>query len=168
MYLRKLAQDRHFKIACTIIAVCTFLAVISHLVVFHRIPALLKPQSWPPIRLHRIAEDIAGKTKSPKLVLTLAPLYALQGRCDIYTELSTGPFAYRIADFLTPAERQITNTVGPKTLKALLDNSPPTAVVLGVEPKVLEDPLFQTAIYPSREKWERKSYENGPIVYFRR
>jgi len=172
LYLRKLNPgtklNKHFKTARAVVAVCAVVLIAFYPVVLRGIPKLFDPKSWTPIRLHTISKDIAERTKSPKLILTLAPLYALEGGCQIYTEFSAGPFAYRIADFLTPADLNTTNTVGPKTLAALIEKSPPSAVILGVEPTFLEEPLLQTTIRPERQRWERKIYDDGPIVYFRR
>ena len=56
-------------------------------------------------------------------------------------------------------------TVGPRTLKQLVDKEPPSAVIIGVEMDFLEEDLIKTAVKPD---WERKVYENGPVVYFRR
>jgi hypothetical protein len=169
--LRKLNSDtspnKHFKLARVLVIACAVAAVASYPLVLHRVPKLFCPQSWTPICLHRISEDIAGKTKSPKLILTLAPLYALEGGCDIYTEFSSGPFVYRVADYLFPSDRRLTHTVGPGNLRELVEKSPPSAVILGVEPKFLEVHLFRIAM-PDSESWEAKIYENGPLVYFRR
>jgi len=173
LYLRKLTPgagaNSHFKIGCIVIAVCTLAAVVSYPVVLYRIPEVSAPRSWVPIRLHKVSEDIAEKTKSPKLILTLAPLYALEGGCNIYTQFSSGPFVYRVADFMSPTDLDITHTAGTGTLKQLLKKSPPGAVVLGVEPEFLEAALFQTAVSPKPEKWQKHIYiDNGLIVYFRR
>jgi len=129
---------------------------------------LFDVQSWIPIRLHVVSKNIAEEIKSQKPVLTLAPLFALEGGCDIYTELSAGAIVYRIADRLSPWNRDITHTIGPGTLKKLIEKLPPSAVVLGVEMDTLEKPLFATLIPPNEEIWERKIYEKGPTVYFRR
>lgn len=172
LYLRKLAHKtglkRHFNIASVLVALSVFIAVASYPVVLQRIPMLLRPQSWTPIALHKISEDIAQNTKAPKLILTFAPLYALEGGCDIYPEFSAGSFAYRVADYMPPADRAVTRGVGRKTLAELLEKAPPSAVILGVEMEFLEEGLFETAVEPDRQKWEKKEYENGPIVYFRR
>jgi hypothetical protein len=159
-----------FRISCAILGICVVVAVASHPVVFYRMPILLVPEYWTPIQVHNISEEIAKKlkTRNSKLILTLAPLLALEGGCDIYDELSAGPIVYRIADRLSVWNRDIANTVGPRTLKKLIEKSPPSAVILGVEMESLEEPLFQTAIQPNEESWERKVYENGPVVYFRR
>ena len=172
LYLRKLGDstspNKHFNTASALVAGCVLMAVASLPVVLHRVPRLFNAQSWVPIRLHKISEGIGEKTKSPKLILTLAPLFALEGGCDIYTELSCGPFAYRVADCLSAWNLDITHTAGPRTLEKLIEKSPPTVVILGVEPEFLEAPLFEAAVKPDRERWNRKIYKNGPVVYFRR
>jgi len=192
LYLRKLvgksrggsrtAPTRYFNIAAVLVALSALVTVISYPAVLYRIPKLFNTQQWTAVNLHRISEDIAyhgqdgrGITgwkpvipKDPKLILTLAPLYALEGGCNIYTELSAGSFVYRVADYMPPADRAITRSVGPQTLGELLEKTPPSAVVLGVEMDFLEEEVFQTAVEPERQKWEKKEYENGLIVYFRR
>jgi len=172
LYLRRLAdktgQRRHFNVAAALVATCVLAAPASYSVVLCRVPQLFELRSWTPIRLHKISEDIAERTKGPKLILTLAPLYALEGRCGVYTEFSAGSFVYRISDFMSSSERAVTHTAGPKTLGALLEKSPPSAVIVGVDLEFLEEPLLQAAVTPDRQAWERKVYEDGPVVYFRR
>jgi hypothetical protein len=167
-YLRKLTDktsvSKHFKIATALITVCVLVAVTYYPVVLYRTPIVLVPERWVPIEIHKISEDIAERTKEPKLILTLAPLLALEGGCDIYTELSCGAIIYRIADSMSPSERSITHTAGPKTLGELLEKSPPSAVILGVEMRRLEEPIFESIVKPD---WERKVYENGIVVYFK-
>ncbi len=168
LYLRKLTDktsvSKHFKIATALITVCVLVAVACHPVILYRTPIVLIPEKWVPIEIHKISEDIAERTKEPKLILTLAPLLALEGRSDIYTELSCGAIIYRIADSMLPSERSVTHTVGPKKLGELLGKSPPSAVVLGVEMRRLEEPIFESIVKPD---WERKTYENSIVVYFR-
>ncbi|GAH36950.1 unnamed protein product, partial [marine sediment metagenome] len=98
-----------------------------------RTPVLFVPERWEPIRLHKISEDIAERTKEPKLILTLVPLLALEGGCDIYSELSCGAIIYRVGDSLSESDRQRTHTTGMETLAGLLEKKPPSAVILGME-----------------------------------
>ncbi|UCE98640.1 MAG: hypothetical protein JSV82_05470 [Planctomycetota bacterium] len=171
LYIRKIGDGTrpgmHFKIARCLVIACAIIAVIFRPVVLQRIPKLFRLQNWVPLRLHRISEDIATKTKEPKLILTMAPLYALEGGCDIYTEFSAGPFVYRVADRLSVWNREITHAVGPKTLEGLIKKSPPSALVIGVEPQFLEFVLFE-ATEIDRKGWDVKAYGTGPVVYFRR
>jgi 4-amino-4-deoxy-L-arabinose transferase-like glycosyltransferase len=168
LYLRGLAnkdgQNKQFKIAAALVIVCVFIAVASSPTVAVRTVMLFEPESWTPVQLHRISQDIAQRTKEPKLALTLAPLFALEGGCNIYTELSAGSIIYRVGDFMTAQELAITHTVGPKTLGELVEKSPPAVVIVGVEMEFLEEHLFKTAVKPD---WERKVYENGVTAYFR-
>jgi hypothetical protein len=171
LYLRRLSSDtspdKHFKLARALVVACVIAAAASYPRPLYVVPRLFDLQNWTPLRLHRISEDIAEKTKSPKLILTLAPLYALEGGCNIYIEFSSGLFVYRVADYLSPSDRSLTHTVGPGNLEELIEKSPPSALILRVEPKFFEVPLFRAA-GPDPESWEAKIYENGPIVYFRR
>ncbi|MCP4610470.1 MAG: hypothetical protein GY845_17315 [Planctomycetes bacterium] len=172
LYLRKLADksnvNMHFKIAVALLGICVFVAVTSYPVVLYRTPLVLVPEEWEPIKIHKISKDIAEKlkTQNSKLILTLAPLLALEGGCDIYTELSCGAIIYRIADSMSDSERSLTRTAGLKTLGELLKKKPPSAVILNVERgklAMLEAPL-QAVVKPD---WERKAYENGFIAYFK-
>ena len=170
LYLRKLADksgaNMHFKIAAGLVGVCVFVAVISCPFVLYRIPIVLVPERWEPTEIHKISEDIAERTKEPKLILTLAPLLALEGGCDIYTELSCGAIIYRVADSLSASQRSITHTAGMKTLGELLEKTPPSAVILNVERgklALLEAPL-QAVVKPD---WKRKAYNNDFVAYFK-
>ena len=168
--LRQLADkaknNKQFKMACGVIAACVALSVVSYPLVLYRTIMLLAPEGWVPIRVHKISQDIAEETKEPNRILTLAPLFAIEGGCEIYTELSCGAIVYRIGDRLSAWNRDITHTVGPGTLPKLVEKEPPSAVIINVEGmKFLEEHLIKTAVKPD---WERKVYENGPVVYFRR
>ena len=168
LYLKQLADkagdNKHFKIAGTVVAFCVIVAVVSYPVVLYRNVVLFYPEGWVPIQVHKISQDIAEKTQEPKKILTLAPLFALEGGSEIYTELSCGSIVYRIGDRLSAWNRDITHTVGSRTLSELLEKEPPSAVIVNVEMKFLEEHLIKTAVKPD---WERKVYENGPVVYFR-
>ncbi len=153
-----------FRISCAILGICVVVAVVSHPVILYRTPMMLVPEYWVPIQIHNISEDIAQKTPEPKLILTLAPLFALEGGCNIYDEFSAGAIVYRIADRLSTLNREITHAVGPKTLNKLIEKSPPSAVLLGVEESIYEETLVEIAIQPNREKWERKDYRLSPPI----
>jgi hypothetical protein len=125
-----------------------------------------KLDKWIPMQVHRTATDIAGNTKEPKLILTLAPLFALEGGCDIYPELSAGAFTYRIGDLMSETDRRITQTAGPEQIPQLVEQCPPAAIMVGAEPPYfsgLEEPLEAVA----GDNWGKKIYTNGLRVYFR-
>jgi len=166
LHLRQLVSDKAFGIAAVLITACVMITITSHLMVFTRLPCLFSPQKWTPIQTHKTSMDISEKVKYPKLVLTLAPLYAIEGGCNIYPEFSAGPFVYRIANVLSPAERQITHTAGSEMLDELVKDRPPSALIVGLEYLPLDMPLFE-AVSPKPESWDKKAYDTGPTVYFR-
>jgi hypothetical protein len=154
----------HFKIASVLLVVCVFIAVLSYPVVLYRVPLVATPEIWTPNKLHEVSEDIVDVMDGPRLTLTLAPLFALEGGCDIYTELSCGAIIYRIADSLTSEEVRITHTVGMESLGLLLAaRQPPGAIIAGMEMEPLEKPLIRVA----EPDWLRKDYPNGPTLYYR-
>jgi 4-amino-4-deoxy-L-arabinose transferase-like glycosyltransferase len=169
LYLRQFADkakgNKQFKIACSVFAFCVVLAVFSYSDVLSRAVVLFYPEGWVPIRVHKISEDIAEKTEEPKKILTLAPLFALEGGCDIYTELSCGSIVYRIGDRLSARNRDVTHTAGASDLAKMVAKEPPSAVIVNVEKmRFLEEPLIKTTVKPD---WEMKVYKSGPVVYFR-
>jgi len=156
-----------FRISCALLGICVVVAVVSHPIVLYRTPVLLVPEYWVPNQLHNISEQIAQQTRQPRLILTLAPLFALEGGCDIYPEFSAGAIVYRIADRLSPWNRDITHAVGPGTLKKLIEKSPPSALILGVEEHIYEEAIVGLAIKPSQEKWQRNVYDLPPSLSLR-
>ncbi len=156
--------SRQIQIAGAIFAVSIMITVGSHLDVLSRLPALVQPSGWPAVRLHRISNDIAKRSGSGKRILTLGPLYALEGGCDIYPQFSAGSFVYRIAPFMKREALEMVNGAGPGELAELLEEQPASAVILGVEPEVLEEPLFNMAV---GDDWEKHVYEDGITVYFK-
>ncbi len=155
-----------FRIACGVTFICAALAVLTNFSVLRRLPAVLVPECWTPVALHKTAVEMADQGGRPDLVLTLGPLYALEGGSDVYPELASGSIVYRAADAMSADERKITHTVGPATLEDLLKKSPPSAVVVGVEPpyfSFLEEPLLQAV----DSTWPRHDWENGLRMYVR-
>ncbi len=161
----KAQPQRTFRMASWAVFIGATLTVLAHPVVLYRLRDATVPQQWVPVVLHKISTDIAGRTKEPKRALTLGPLYALEGGCSIYPELSGGAIAYRVADVLSDDERATSHTVGPTTLKPLVEQHPPAAVVVGVElPQFsfLEEPLQSS----TGSDWPVETYPNGLRAYF--
>jgi 4-amino-4-deoxy-L-arabinose transferase-like glycosyltransferase len=175
LYLRKLTSKAgiggHFKIATGVTVVCTFVALISYPLVLYRTPIAIVPESWVPVEIHKVSEDIVAKANAPKLMLTLGPLLALEGGGEIYTELSAGDIIYRIADSLSSDEQRITHTVGVQTIANVVRQSPPSAIIIGTEPAYfynLEEPLKSFAETTwHKEVYKNNFYENNLTVYFR-
>jgi hypothetical protein len=166
--LRKLANIWYFKLAAALMAACVFVTVCNNFFVLLRIPKIFNLRNFRPLIVHDIAKDIASKIDNRKLILTLAPLYALEGGCDIYPELAAGPFVYRIAGYLSESDRRLTKTANVEELNTLVQNCPPSAAILGAESELLESPLIQAAGLDNKNIWEDKKYPLHITAFFRR
>jgi len=149
-----------------VIGAAAVLSIVIYPTTLYRSIFALVPERWTPVTLHKVSTEIAEKVTEPRLVLTLGPLYALEGGCDIYPEMAAGSIIYRVADRMSPEARRITKTVGPGSLDAVLTERLPSAVMTGIEPSYftfLEDPLRQW-VPPD---WRRDTYQGQLQLYFR-
>ncbi len=105
--------------------------------------AAARPSRWTGNVLHEqgqyVRATLAAAHRTGK-VATLAPIVALEGGLPIYREFAAGPFVYRVADYLPPADRSSYTTTSPHELPVFLDADPPAAIVTGREAEL--DPAF--------------------------
>ncbi|WP_298908490.1 hypothetical protein [uncultured Aliiroseovarius sp.] len=77
-------------------------------------------------------------------VATFLPIYPLEAGLDVYPELATGLFAYRIAEHTDPDLAKHYVMAGPDQISSVFDREPPAAFLLGYE-RTLEAPLLNYA-----------------------
>jgi len=180
LYLRRLGKNiphTFFRIASIVVIACTFSAVASNPFSLLRISGILRSQSWVPMRVHRISEEVARKIKEPKLIVTLGPLYALESGCDIYPELSSGWEGCKVASILSDSKRKITNTLNPETFKQMLKERPPSGIIIDRDPRKEQITRIGLVLiriaktkWPiqgyDKSIWERKEYPYDVVAYF--
>ncbi len=180
LYLRRLQSSTphtFFRIASIVVIACTFSAVASNPFSLLRISGISRPQSWIPMRVHQISEEVAQKIKEPKLIVTLGPLYALESGCDIYPELSSGWEGCKIASTLSASKRKITNTLNAETFKEMLKERPPSGIIIDRDPRNEQIPRIGVVLiriaktkWPiqgyNKSIWERKEYPFDIVAYF--
>ncbi|MGA3170409.1 MAG: glycosyltransferase 87 family protein [Chthoniobacteraceae bacterium] len=99
--------------------------------------AILKtPSAWPPVMVHEAGVETAGLVHSGG-VLTLDPLYPLEGGLNIYPSLATGPIAWRSEPFVPPPDRARFRILGPDNFTGALTQSPPAAIL--TTPSIIVD-----------------------------
>jgi hypothetical protein len=125
---------------------------------YRRMTFLLHSEAWRPLMVHdlgiRVAELSAGED-----VLTLAPIYPLEGGASIYPEFATGPFAWRTAGLVEPAERSAFSLVSDQNLERFLRDRPPRSILVGFEP-ALEGPFNDYALVHNY-RWVELGSETG-------
>lgn len=68
-------------------------------------------------------------------ILTLSPIFPLEGGNNIYPEFVTSPFAYRTRDYIPEEYRKLYSVVGEKDLDSFMKDKEPCAVYTGWESK---------------------------------
>jgi hypothetical protein len=130
--------------ARTVLLACAFAALAATAPrLAPAIPKLFQPHRWSVFTVHeaglRIA-DILEAEKSAGPVVTLAPVYPLEAKLDIYQEFATGPFVYRTGDVTDADLASYYKMTSPSLVGALLESRPPAALLLGADDR-LEAPM---------------------------
>jgi hypothetical protein len=107
--------------------------VIESVPTFWQDKTLFRPSDWESVLVHRQGVEISSYVKRGP-VLTLQPIYPLEGGLTIFNELATGPFAWRTASFLTHTQREAFHVMDPDNLQAFLRSHPPSAGLTAAEP----------------------------------
>jgi hypothetical protein len=109
---------------------------------YQNLDKFFTPKEWTTIKRHR--EALKLRTFTPGPILTLAPLHVLEAGLKIVPEFVTGPFAWRVAEFLPPERRSRLGIVGEGDLETFFKANPPDAILLGQELR-WEPPLVDYA-----------------------
>lgn len=104
----------------------------------------LKSQdNWVPIRAHNIGKEVKSIIGDGK-VLTLTPIFPLEGGVDIYPQFATAHFAWRSAHLLSENERKMYGIISDDELDSLLIGDKPDGILVGDE-VLLEEPFINYA-----------------------
>ncbi len=92
----------------------------------------------PPLLLTAQAHWIGDRLRAANVtgvIATPSPQVAADSGYPLDQRLAAGPFFYRTGDLVTDAQQRQLHAVSPRTLTAFLDQSPPAAIVVGLEPR---------------------------------
>jgi hypothetical protein len=144
-------QKLVLNISTIFIVICAVLSILYGAHSLKNIKVAFSREDWTSYKVFKISKKVSEIVGSDKLILTLAPIFPLEGGGQIYQELSTGPFLFRYGSFLSDAQRQIAVSTDPHSLPALLKEKPPDAVIVGFESDLLESSLVE---YAARSGWQ--------------
>lgn len=106
--------------------------------------AAWQPSAWVVNQVHHRGQEIAALT-GEATVITLAPIYPLEGGAPILPELVSGPFGWRVANLIEPSTRATMGIVGPQEMTQHMQTHPPRAILVGIhgahaelEPSLIE------------------------------
>jgi hypothetical protein len=119
---------------------------------------LTQRNRWSGLRVHDLSTNVHELLIENDLsigykIATLSPILVMESNLSIYSELSTGPFLYRIGDFLTTEQRKQFVGTSPESMNYLFNEDPPGAILVGLGGE-LDNPLIEYAIGNRYKKLE--------------
>lgn len=121
-----------------------FLMAVKEPYKIKQLGKITKPDQWFAHRAHNEGEFIEENTE-PGHILTMAPIFALEAKRNIYLPFVNGPFSYRTADWMNTERRKETGVVGPGEIEDFVKNNPPAAVYVGWERRDIEEEFIEYA-----------------------
>jgi 4-amino-4-deoxy-L-arabinose transferase-like glycosyltransferase len=128
---------------------------------FVRDKSMFNPSRWGAITAHRGGVSLRQIVQTGP-VLTLNPIYPLEGELTIYKELAVGPFAWRTAAFLDEADETRFDMLDPDDLEAFLEAHPPTAFLTQLRPQPDEEALLD---YLHRHAYTPRTLNGARILW---
>ena len=111
---------------------------------FSYLKAFGTADQWRPLTVHSMGLDIKEAVRRGR-ILTLSPIFPLEGGLSIYPKFATGVFAWRTSKFIPKKEQEELGFASAENLSKLLDSDPPAGILLGGEPAELEQPFLEFA-----------------------
>jgi len=143
-----------------LLAIAVFVCSIYGLSNYRYLSNPLSPHEWLPTKIHGVGIEIKEEVGGGR-VLTLAPIFPLEGGAEIYKEFATGPFAWRTAPFVAETERRELGLISEGDLEEFLRKDPPRAVLVGFE-EDLEEPLVK---YARERGYKALKLSNGKVLW---
>jgi hypothetical protein len=128
--LERLSRPTHVK-SLLVFILGVFLVNFFHFDQYPNLRRLAHPGSWYPIQTRVLGHKIQSIVGDGR-VLTLSPLFPLDGGAKIYPQYATGPFAWRVADLLTEEQRSLYWVESKTELVTDLENHPPGGILVGL------------------------------------
>jgi 4-amino-4-deoxy-L-arabinose transferase-like glycosyltransferase len=111
---------------------------------YSKMSVLTDRTTWFPLRVRILGHQIENISKVGR-VLTLSPVYLLDGNSQIYPEFASGPFAWRISQFVPSKDRKDLSLVSETDLNTWLESDPPGGILVGLHNE-LERSLVRYAL----------------------
>jgi hypothetical protein len=112
-----------------VLFIVTSVCFASTAVDYRYLGRLFQPEDWATIKVHNAGRQLASLTGHGK-VLTLSPIFPLEGGLRIYPELTAEPFACRSAAFLRASARVEYKMLASKDFPRLLIKEPAQGILV--------------------------------------
>jgi 4-amino-4-deoxy-L-arabinose transferase-like glycosyltransferase len=132
-------REQLWKWSSLLLVELVLIANLYMLPEYRRMSFLRYNDLWKPVVIHQLGVDIQEIIGIDGRVLTLAPLYPLEGGLHIYAPLATGVFAYRTGSLLNEDQRQMLGILSAENIKPYMDEIPPDGILVGFDADLEQD-----------------------------
>lgn len=131
-FVLALAHDRAPQWGVRLLAGATALSLLVAAPAYAQgLQVVFTPNEWFPLKAHARGEQLAQLTGEGQVV-TLSPIYPLEGQADVYKQFSTGPLAWRVSPLMSADLRARIGVIGRSDLDEFLAQEPPRAIFTGL------------------------------------
>jgi hypothetical protein len=123
----------------------------------HYLPFVTAPSpGWAALAIHEAGREVAAAAGTTRVV-TLGPIFPLEGHALIYPALATGAFAWRTTPLVAAAEREKLGLLGPDELGSLATDPAFGAMLTGVERDPAENLEAALLDFATTRKWKSRT-----------
>ena len=121
-----------------------------------------KAGEWAPLQIRKLGAEVREAVGDGK-ILTLTPIYPLEGGLDVYEELAMGMFSWNVSDLIPPGERRELRMIGPGELDQYLKEDVPAGILVGL----LGLPFMEQEFieYAEKHGYESRVLSNGATLW---
>lgn len=143
-------KNNYKRIAIFLFLILSF--SFSNKRIYSEIENLFSPEKWETFQIHTLGQNITDIT-SDNYVLTLSPLFVLEGGGNIYKEFANNPFIWRTSHFVPKKTRDEFNIISSEELNSFLSRKPAYGILIGFEGG-FDDLFLQYALDNNYKKGE--------------
>jgi hypothetical protein len=144
-----------------VLAVAAALTIAAGLPAYRGLWTARAPAQWVPVRIHRAGERLAASAAGAR-VITIAPIYPLEGGARIPAACAAGSFGWRVGALVAADARRRLRVATPRDVDELVAASQPAVLLTGSERPREEEPLLD---YARHQGWGRRALPDGLVLH---
>jgi len=88
------------------------------------------PDRWTTVHVHEVGAWVKANSPPGGRVLTIDPIFPLEGGMKVYPEFAVGRFVHHVGEFMTAEERRRFHMAWAEELDRVLAERPPDAIFI--------------------------------------
>jgi len=144
-----------------VLAVAAVLTIAAGLPAYRYLWTARTPAQWIPVRIHRDGERLAALASGAQ-VISIAPLFPLEGGARIPAACAAGSFGWRVGALVDADARRRLRLPTPWDVDELVAASQPAVLLTGSDRPPEEQPLID---YARRQSWGHRVVAGNLVLH---